>query len=116
MAKTAASPASPAKTHASDSSSDKPEIVEIKDEAGRPIEAPTPEVVEHDPDLTPEEAEALRKGYLLTRFWTSARGFWSRNGDRMAWPFTLGLLVLIVGNVALQYGINVWNRAIFDGI
>ena len=65
---------------------------------------------------TPEEAEALRKSYLLTRFWISARGIWSRNGDRLAWPFSVGLLILIVGNVGLQYGINVWNRAIFDGI
>ena len=66
--------------------------------------------------MTPEEAEQARKDYLLTRFWISARGFWSHNGDRLAWPFSIGLLILIVGNVALQYGINVWNRAIFDGI
>ncbi len=66
--------------------------------------------------MTPEEAEEARKDYLLTRFWISARGFWTRNGDRLAWPLSIGLLILIVGNVALQYGINVWNRAIFDGI
>jgi putative ATP-binding cassette transporter len=34
----------------------------------------------------------------------------------MAWPFTIGLLILIVGHVGFQYGINVWNRAIFDAI
>jgi putative ATP-binding cassette transporter len=28
----------------------------------------------------------------------------------------MGLLVLIVANVGFQYGINVWNRAIFDAI
>jgi hypothetical protein len=94
----------------------KAEIVEIDDENGDVIEPPPPEVVEPDPEMTPEEAEALRKGYLLTRFWISARGFWGRHGDRLAWPFSIGLLILIVGNVALQYGINVWNRAIFDGI
>lgn len=120
MAKSAASTASPANkkpaSSAPPSSGKKPDIVEIEDEAGKPIEPPPPEVVEPDPELTPEQAEALRKGYLLTRFWTSARGFWSRNGDRLAWPFSIGLLVLIVGNVCLQYGINVWNRAIFDGI
>jgi len=120
MAKSAAKSASPANkkpaSSASPSSGKTPDIVEIEDEAGKRIEPPPPEVVEPDPELTPEEAEALRKGYLLTRFWTSARGFWSRNGDRLAWPFSIGLLVLIVGNVCLQYGINVWNRAIFDGI
>jgi vitamin B12/bleomycin/antimicrobial peptide transport system ATP-binding/permease protein len=30
--------------------------------------------------------------------------------------FSIGLLLLIVANVGFQYGINVWNRAIFDAI
>jgi vitamin B12/bleomycin/antimicrobial peptide transport system ATP-binding/permease protein len=98
------------------SSGKKPDIVEIDDENGDVIEPPPPDVVEPDPELTPEEQEEARKSYLLTRFWISARGFWGRNGDRLAWPLSVGLLVLIVGNVGLQYGINVWNRAIFDGI
>src|SRR6201987_2420713 len=37
-------------------------------------------------------------------------------GDRRAWPFSIGLLIIIVGHVGFQYGINVWNRAIFDAI
>src|SRR4051812_14824575 len=127
MAKSAAKTASPAEKSAS-SSAEKPaataekssgkeaDIVEIDNEIGEVIEPPPPEVIEPDPELTPEEQEEARKSYLLTRFWISARGFWGRNGDRLAWPFSIGLLILIVGNVALQYGINVWNRAIFDGI
>src|SRR2546425_11538786 len=93
----------------------KPPIVEITDENGEEA-APPPEPVEPDPELSPEEAEQARKEYLLTRFWISARGFWGRNGDRLAWILSIGLLVLIVANVGLQYGINVWNRAIFDAI
>jgi len=126
MAKSAAKSASPANKKAASSaeksssseksSGKKPEIVEIDDERGKVIEPPPPEVVEPDPEMTPEEAEEARKDYLLTRFWISARGFWTKNGDRLAWPLSIGLLILIVGNVALQYGINVWNRAIFDGI
>ena len=120
MAKSAAKSASPAKKTASPaakSSGERPEkIAKINDENGEVIEPPPPAVVEPDPEMTPEEAEEARKSYLLTRFWISARGFWSRNGDRLAWPLTIGLLILIVGNVCLQYGINVWNRAIFDGI
>ncbi|SEH83273.1 ABC transporter ATP-binding protein/permease [Tardiphaga sp. OK245] len=91
-------------------------IVGVVDEAGKHIEPPPPEVVEPDPDLTPEEAEQVRKDYLLTRFWISASGFWGKSGDRLAWMFSVGLLLLIVANVAFQYGINVWNRAIFDAI
>jgi putative ATP-binding cassette transporter len=91
-------------------------IIGVVDEVGEHIEPPPPEVVEPDPDLTPEEAEQARKDYLLTRFWISARGFWGKSGDRLAWMFSIGLVLLIVGNVAFQYGINVWNRAIFDAI
>jgi putative ATP-binding cassette transporter len=118
MATSAAKSASRAKkgtSPAEKSSAKKPDIVE-SDENGHVIEPPPPEVIEPDPQMTPEEAEEARKDYLLTRFWISARGFWSRNGDRLAWPLSIGLLILIVGNVGLQYGINVWNRAIFDGI
>ncbi len=95
---------------------DKPPIVGIKGENGDEVEPPPPELLEPDPELSPEEAEQVRKDYLLTRFWISARGFWGRSGDRLAWPFSLGLVALIVLTVGFQYGINVWNRAIFDAI
>ncbi|MDI2070894.1 putative ATP-binding cassette transporter [Bradyrhizobium japonicum] len=91
-------------------------IVEIKGENGDEVTPPPPEVIEPDPALSPEEAEQVRKDYLLTRFWISARGFWGRNGDRLAWLYSIGLVVLIVLTVGFQYGINVWNRAIFDAI
>ena len=97
-------------------SNDKPELVEVVAEDGDHVDAPPPEIVEPDPDLSPEEAEQARKDYLLTRFWISARGYWGQNGDRLAWLFSIGLLILIVTNVGFQYGINVWNRAIFDAI
>ena len=93
-----------------------PPIVEVAAEAGDHVEPPPPEVVEPDPELSPEEAEQARKDYLLTRFWISAKGFWGKGGDRLAWMFSIGLLILIVTNVGFQYGINVWNRAIFDAI
>jgi putative ATP-binding cassette transporter len=91
-------------------------IVEVVAEDGDHVEPPPPEVLEPDPEMSPEEAEEARKDYLLTRFWISARGFWGRNGNRLAWLLSIGLLVLIVANVGFQYGINVWNRAIFDAI
>jgi vitamin B12/bleomycin/antimicrobial peptide transport system ATP-binding/permease protein len=91
-------------------------IAEVVAEDGDHVEPPPPEVVEPDPELSPEEVEEARKDYLLTRFWISARGFWGKNGDRLAWILSTGLLVLIVANVGFQYGINVWNRAIFDAI
>ena len=66
--------------------------------------------------ISDEEREKLRSKYLLHRFWQTARGFWRRGSDRLAWVLTIGLLVLILLNLGTQYGINVWNRAIFDAL
>jgi vitamin B12/bleomycin/antimicrobial peptide transport system ATP-binding/permease protein len=93
-----------------------PDFVELAAEDGKSVEPPPPEILEPDPELTPEQAEQVRKDYLLTRFWISARGFWGKSGDRLAWLFSVGLVILIVVNLGFQYGINVWNRAIFDAI
>jgi vitamin B12/bleomycin/antimicrobial peptide transport system ATP-binding/permease protein len=98
------------------SATDQSSIVEVVAETGDQVEPPPPEVLETDPQMSAEEAEQARKDYLLTRFWISARGFWGKGGDRLAWIFSIGLLFLIVTNVGFQYGINVWNRAIFDAI
>jgi putative ATP-binding cassette transporter len=91
-------------------------IQEVVTETGKPVEPPPPEVVEADPTLTKEEAEQARRDYLLKRFWISARGFWGAGGGRLAWAFSGGLLLLILLQISFQYGINVWNRAIFDAI
>ncbi|MEP9378716.1 ABC transporter ATP-binding protein/permease [Aquabacter sp. CN5-332] len=95
---------------------EKSELADVVAEDGGHVEPPPPEAIEPDAQLSPEEAERLRKAYLLTRFWISARGYWGRGGDRLAWLFTVGLLILIIANVGFQYSINVWNRSIFDGI
>lgn len=63
------------------------------------------------------DQEKLRKKYLLRRFWHTAKGFWSRQrGDRLAWLLTASLVVLILVNLGALYGINLWNRAIFDAL
>ncbi len=67
----------------------KPPMVE---EDGDRVEPPPPEALETEAGLSPEEAEQARKDYLLTRFWISARGFWGKNGDRLAWILSIGLL------------------------
>src|SRR3954464_12011137 len=64
-------------------SEEKSEFVEVAAEGGDHVEPPPPEIVEPDPELSPEEAEQARKDYLLTRFWISARGYWGRNGNRL---------------------------------
>jgi vitamin B12/bleomycin/antimicrobial peptide transport system ATP-binding/permease protein len=80
------------------------------------IDPPPPDVAEPDKAMSPEEAEQARKSYLFKRFWVTARGFWGKSGDPIAWVASIGLLLLIILFVAVQYGINVWNRHIFDAI
>ncbi len=94
----------------------KPPILEVVAETGQAVEPPPPEILEPNADLSPEEIEQARRDYLLTRFWISAKGFWGANGGKLAWVLSLGLIALIITNVAFQYAINVWNRAIFDAI
>ena len=67
--------------------------------------------------LAGDEKEILRRKYLLFRFWRTAAGFWSRSrGDRLAWVLLAALFVLIFANLAAQFGINLWNRKIFDAL
>ncbi len=93
-----------------------PEEVRETEARGEDDPPPPPDIGETDRDMPPEELERARKKYLLRRFWISARGFWSRRGDKIAWPFSVGLLALICINVGFQYGVNVWNRGLFDAI
>jgi vitamin B12/bleomycin/antimicrobial peptide transport system ATP-binding/permease protein len=67
-------------------------------------------------DLDQQERDALHAKILFRLFWQVASGFWRRGGDRLAWVLTIGLFGLIVANIAAQYGINVWNRHIFDAL
>jgi putative ATP-binding cassette transporter len=91
-------------------------IKDVVAATGKTIDAPPPEILEADPELSPEEAEQIRRDYLLKRFWISAKGFWGAAGGRLAWVLTGGLLVLIILQLSFQFGINLWNRAIFDAI
>jgi putative ATP-binding cassette transporter len=62
------------------------------------------------------ERERLERKYLLRRFWRTATGFWLNGADRLAWVLSISLLVLILLNLGAQYGINRWNRSIFDAL
>lgn len=57
-----------------------------------------------------------QRRYLMQRYWYSAREYWGQGGDRLAWPLTAGILVLILANLAAQYGLNLWNRVTFDAL
>jgi putative ATP-binding cassette transporter len=81
-----------------------------KASASDPLEAEVPE------DISAEENERLKRGYLLRRFWRTARGFWTGHRRAVAWSLSGGLLLVVLLNIAASYGMNLWNRAIFDAL
>jgi vitamin B12/bleomycin/antimicrobial peptide transport system ATP-binding/permease protein len=60
--------------------------------------------------------EQLKRRYLIRRFWRSGIVFWRGKTARHACLLTGGLLIVILLNLAVQYGINVWNRTFFDAL
>jgi putative ATP-binding cassette transporter len=76
-----------------------------------------PAVPPEEPDVNGLEGDDdLRRKYLLRRFWYSARRFWGKSGSPIAWPLSLGMLVLILLTLGAQYGVNYWNRVTFDAL
>ncbi len=67
-------------------------------------------------EASAEEVEELRRGYLLRRFWQSARRFWSERRRAVAWALSGALLLVVLLNIAASYGMNLWSRAIFDAL
>jgi vitamin B12/bleomycin/antimicrobial peptide transport system ATP-binding/permease protein len=69
-------------------------------------------------DLAPddESSNRLRRRLLLRRFWRSSRSFWGSRGDRLAWLLTGTIMLTVLLFIAASYGMNVWNRAIFDAL
>src|SRR5258705_3876740 len=66
--------------------------------------------------LDDEASKRLRRRLLLRRFWRSARGFWGSGDDRLSWVLTGTILLTVLLFLAASYGMNVWNRAIFDAL
>jgi vitamin B12/bleomycin/antimicrobial peptide transport system ATP-binding/permease protein len=61
------------------------------------------------------ESETPRR-YLLQWFWLDARGFWGGRGGGSAWALSGLTLLTILVNLAALYAMNLWNRALFDGL
>jgi putative ATP-binding cassette transporter len=63
-----------------------------------------------------EQRERDTGRYLLASYWDAALGFWRRDAGPTAWVLTTVIVVLAFVNLALQYRLNVWNRAMFDAL
>src|ERR1700760_392215 len=52
----------------------------------------------------------------VSAYWRVAGAYWKGPTSIQAWGLTLISLVLVIGNVVVQYGINLWNRAFFNAL
>src|SRR5262245_42831957 len=72
-------------------------------------------IVELDPQ--DESSNKIKRRLLLRRFWQSAFGFWSNvRGHRVSWVLTGAIFLLVLLTLAASYGMNIWNREIFDAL
>lgn len=53
---------------------------------------------------------------LLSRFWQTARGFWSGASAGWAWLLTVLLIVTVLLQLLTQYSLNFWNRDFFNAV
>ncbi len=53
---------------------------------------------------------------LVQRFWFTARGFWSGKTRLKAWGLSIGLLVVILLQIGIQYRLNLWTRDVFNAV
>ena len=65
------------------------------------------------PDAHPETLPHRR---LLSLFWRTASFFWSPAARSGGPALSGGLLLVIILLVGAAYAMNLWNRAIFDGL
>ena len=68
------------------------------------------------PEPPDDVARRLKRRLLLRRFWQSAAGYWGKDGARLSWVLPGLILLTVLLNLAAAYGMNVWNRAIFDAL
>src|ERR1700761_1976354 len=52
----------------------------------------------------------------VSAYWRVAGAYWTGPTSLQAWSLTLISLVLVIGNVVVQYGINLWNRSLFNAL
>ena len=64
----------------------------------------------------PHDDRRPRPRGSVSAYWRVAGAYWKGPTSVQAWSLTLISLVLVIGNVVVQYGINLWNRSFFNAL
>jgi putative ATP-binding cassette transporter len=51
----------------------------------------------------------------FARFWAFASGFWKKS-PATSWPLTIGMAVITLVQIGVQYRLNYWNRDFFNAL
>jgi len=63
----------------------------------------------------PDDTRPRRRGSVRA-YWQLAGGYWKGPTAPQAWGLSILSLILVVANIVVQYGINVWNRSFFNAL
>ena len=64
--------------------------------------------------MTTEHSTAPDQTRLTFRYWQTACRFWQGASAHRAWWLTLSLVAIVVAQLVVQYGLNLWYRRFFD--
>jgi putative ATP-binding cassette transporter len=65
--------------------------------------------------IDPNDERPSPKGSVRA-YWRLAGDYWKGATALQAWGLTIAGFVLVVGNIVVQYGINLWNRSFFNAL
>jgi len=84
----------------------------MPDASGGSAASPTPDdaAAGLPADKRPRAAGSARQ------YWRLAGGYWSGPTRRQAWLLTVATIALVIANIAVQYGVNRWNRFFFNAL
>ncbi len=81
---------------------------------------------EAEPPLTDSPADEPSPGLprdkrprtpgTVRQYWKLAGGYWRGPTARMAWVLTIATIGLVIANIAVQYGVNRWNKFFFNAL
>src|SRR5580693_3745622 len=63
----------------------------------------------------PDDKRPNPKGSVRA-YWRLAGDYWKGATALQAWGLTIAGFVLVLGNIVVQYGINLWNRSFFNAL
>lgn len=64
----------------------------------------------------PNPADDRPRKSLFGRYWAAASRFWTGRAARVSWPLTIGLVLVVLAQIGVQYRLNYWNRDFFDAL